>query len=82
MQLDQQLVVVTGGARGLGASIVRAFAGQGAKVVVNYHRSAAAAESLIAEIGADRAVAVRADVTDGDAVARQNHIVAGGEYGF
>ncbi len=70
MQLDQQVVLVTGGARGLGASIVRAFAGQGTKVVVNYHRSAEAAQNLVTEVGVDRAVALQADVTDDDAVAQ------------
>ncbi|WP_024792913.1 3-oxoacyl-ACP reductase [Tomitella biformata] len=70
MNLDQQVVLVTGGARGLGASITRAFASQGAKVVVNYHRSAVAAQDLVAEIGGERAVAIQADVTDEDAVAQ------------
>lgn len=70
MNLDQQIVLVTGGARGLGASITRAFAGQGARVVVNYHRSAQAAQDLVTEIGAERAVAISADVTDEDAVAQ------------
>lgn len=80
MRLDQQIVLVTGGARGLGAAIVTAFADQGAKVVVNYLRSADAAEALAAEIGPDRAVALRADVTDDDAVA-QLFLKAGRHFG-
>jgi 3-oxoacyl-[acyl-carrier protein] reductase len=68
MQLAEQIVVVTGGGRGLGSAIVRAFANAGANVVVNYHRSRERAEALAAEIGARRAVAVRADVTDRDQV--------------
>lgn len=66
--IDQQIVLVTGGARGLGREIVRSFAREGARVVVNYRRSADAAADLVRELGADRAVAVRADVTDGDDV--------------
>src|SRR5690606_13337675 len=41
--LSPHVVLVTGGARGLGAAISRAFLGQGARVVVNYHRSRDAA---------------------------------------
>ncbi|REM98984.1 SDR family NAD(P)-dependent oxidoreductase, partial [Mycobacterium tuberculosis] len=40
MQLSQQLVLVTGGARGLGQHLVRAFVREGAQVVINYHASA------------------------------------------
>ena len=68
MRIDQQVVLVTGGARGLGVEIVRAFAREGARVVINYRRSADAAAELVAEIGPDRAVALRADVTDDDEV--------------
>jgi 3-oxoacyl-[acyl-carrier protein] reductase len=66
--VSEQIVVVTGGARGLGAAITRAFAGQGARVVVNYHRSKDAAEALVGILGEDRLLAVRADVTDRDDV--------------
>ncbi|MDQ1200474.1 3-oxoacyl-[acyl-carrier protein] reductase [Rhodococcus sp. SORGH_AS303] len=62
--LAEQIVLVTGGARGLGSAITRAFLQQGTRVVVNYHRSAAAADALASEFGPDRVVAVPADVTD------------------
>ena len=68
MRIDEQVVLVTGGARGLGEEIVRAFGREGALVVVNYRRSADAAADLVRELGADRAVALRADVTDDDEV--------------
>lgn len=64
MELRDQIVLVTGGARGLGAAITRAFAREGAKVVINYRSSADAAAQLVAELGADRSLAHRADVTD------------------
>lgn len=64
MELDEQIVLVTGGARGVGRAVSRAFAAQGARVVVNYYRSAEEAAALVAELGAERAMAVRADVTD------------------
>ena len=68
VRIDEQVVLVTGGARGLGKEIVRAFGREGALVVVNYRRSAEAAADLVRELGEDRAVAVRADVTDDDEV--------------
>lgn len=62
--LSSQVVLVTGGARGLGAAISRTFLGQGARVVVNYHRSEAAALALQQEFGGERVLAAQADVTD------------------
>ncbi|GAB10327.1 putative oxidoreductase [Gordonia araii NBRC 100433] len=67
LSLDEQIVVVTGGARGLGAAISHAFLAEGARVVVNYHSSKDAAETLVAA-HPDRALAVQADVRDRDAV--------------
>jgi 3-oxoacyl-[acyl-carrier protein] reductase len=64
MNIAEQVVVVTGGGRGLGRNIVEAFAGQGARVIVNYLTSREAAEELAAQFGPDRAVALAADVTD------------------
>ncbi|GAA3985620.1 3-oxoacyl-ACP reductase [Comamonas faecalis] len=67
MQLSEQWVLITGGARGLGESITRALAREGAGVVINYHQSGAAAQALAEELG-PRAVALQADVTDAVAV--------------
>jgi 3-oxoacyl-[acyl-carrier protein] reductase len=69
MKLSEQLVLVTGGARGLGVAVVRALHREGAKVVINFHRSEAAAEQLAAELG-ERTVALGADVTDPGQVRR------------
>lgn len=69
MQLSDQWVLVTGGARGLGQAITRAVAREGAGVVINYHRSAQAAQALAEELG-PRAIALQADVTDAAAVQR------------
>ncbi|GAA4896135.1 3-oxoacyl-ACP reductase [Tessaracoccus lubricantis] len=61
--LADQVVVVTGGARGLGRSIVQAFLREGARVLINYRASAEAAEQLAAA-HPGQAVAVQADVRD------------------
>ena len=61
--IQKQVVLVTGGARGLGAAITRAFLNENARVVINYHQSAQAAKALAA-LHPDRALPVQADVTD------------------
>ena len=48
MKLEDQIVLISGAGRGLGAAIARAFASQGACVVINYRRSEAAAFALAA----------------------------------
>jgi 3-oxoacyl-[acyl-carrier protein] reductase len=54
-------VLVTGGAGGIGAATVRAFAAEGARVAVHFHRSEAPARELAEEVGG---VALRADLRD------------------
>lgn len=61
--IHQQVVVVTGGARGLGCSITRAFLREGARVVINYQTSRESAEQIVAA-HPGRAIAVQADVRD------------------
>ncbi|MEO0703794.1 MAG: 3-oxoacyl-ACP reductase [Pseudomonadota bacterium] len=67
--LSEQTVLITGAGRGLGAAIASAFAREGARVVINYRKSKAAADALAAKLG-DRAVALQADVQEADAVKR------------
>ena len=65
--LKDQTVLVTGAGRGLGAAIARAFAREGAKVAINYHKSADAADARAAEMG-PRSVAGQADIRDAAAI--------------
>lgn len=65
--INEQIVLVTGAGRGLGAAIATAFAREGAWVVVNYRQSKDAAETLAANLG-KRCIAVQADVRDKEAV--------------
>ncbi len=59
--LADQIVLVTGASRGLGAAIAHAFAREGARVAINYRHSKDKAEALAARLG-DRALAVQGDV--------------------
>lgn len=78
MQIADQIILVTGAGRGLGASIATAFVREGARVIINYHRSATAAEALAESLGG-RAIAIQADITDRQAVDR---MVAAGTAAF
>ncbi|WP_176484771.1 SDR family oxidoreductase [Sphingomonas ginsenosidimutans] len=60
------LVLVTGGAKRLGAAIARAVAAAGYRPVIHYGTSRAVAEALAAELGGQ---AIRADLADADDVA-------------
>ncbi|HET7842440.1 MAG TPA: SDR family NAD(P)-dependent oxidoreductase [Terriglobia bacterium] len=60
-----QVVVITGGSRGIGAAAVRLFAQAGARVIFSYRKAAREARQLVraARTGTGRVVAVRADVS-------------------
>ena len=70
MRLKDQIALVTGGSRGIGRAIVKAFAAEGAKVAVVYRGSKEAAEQLVAEVAQTGATAqaYQCDVADGAAV--------------
>jgi 3-oxoacyl-[acyl-carrier protein] reductase len=65
MKLQNKVAIVTGGSRGIGASIAREFASQGAKVVVNYLNNQEKADVIVADIVKEggEAIAVMADVS-------------------
>ena len=68
----EQIVIVTGGSRGIGRAISQALAARGAAICINYATRAVEAETAAGEIAATggRVIAVQADVAVADAVAR------------
>jgi 3-oxoacyl-[acyl-carrier protein] reductase len=66
--LSGKAVVVAGASGGIGAACVRAFAAEGARVLIHYHRGEERARSLAEEI--DGAAVAQADLTVEREVAR------------
>ena len=66
MQIEQYSFLVTGGASGLGESVVRAITAQGGKVVIA-DLNESAGQALVDELG-DNARFIRCDITSGDDV--------------
>lgn len=69
--LAAEAVLITGAAKRLGAATARLLHAHGANIAVHYHRSAAPALALVAELNASRAgsaVAVPADLLDLEAL--------------
>jgi 3-oxoacyl-[acyl-carrier protein] reductase len=64
-RLNNQVAVVTGASKGIGADIAKALAVEGASVVVNYSSSKAGGDKVVKEItsAGGKAIAVQADVS-------------------
>lgn len=80
MRLRDKVVVVTGAARGIGATLARAFAAEGARIVLFDSENAVPVHEHITSMRGGAAMAVRGDVTDEADVARLIS-AATGEFG-
>ena len=69
-KLQGKVALVTGSSKGIGASIAKELAANGAAVAVNYSSSKAEAEKVVAEIKAagGKAIVVKGSVADPDAI--------------
>jgi 3-oxoacyl-[acyl-carrier protein] reductase len=71
-------VLVTGGSRGIGSAVARAFAERGDRVAVHYRGAASAAETVRDSLHGDGHVVVQADLTSAAEVAAMVDAAAAG----
>ncbi|HEY4104709.1 MAG TPA: SDR family oxidoreductase [Polyangiaceae bacterium] len=70
--MNERVLLVTGGARGIGAATCRLAGARGYRVAVNYEKNQRAAESVVAEIerAGGEAVALQANIAEPEDVTR------------
>ena len=61
--LSSKVIIVTGTSKGIGRAVALRLAKSGASVVINFSSDQAPADEVVKEIGSDRAIAIRADVS-------------------
>jgi len=78
LRLKGKVALVTGASKGIGASIARAFAAEGARVLVNYRSSETEADQVVDSIrkAGGKAWPIKADVSDSQDVARMFEFIS------
>lgn len=66
--LENKTALITGGTRGIGEAIVRAYVSQGAKVVFTYLNSEKKAQALVQELGQEQVRAIQCDGSNAESV--------------
>ena len=62
-QLRDQVIMITGASGGIGSACARAFAAEGAKLILHSHRHPAHARKLQLELGTAESIVIAADLT-------------------
>jgi 3-oxoacyl-[acyl-carrier protein] reductase len=68
MDFSGKFVLITGGSRGIGRAIARAFAHHGANVAVNYHTNLTAAQKTVESLPGGPHFVIQADIRKPDSV--------------
>lgn len=81
--MSKKNVLITGGARGIGAAVATSLADEGYRVFINYVNSVQVAEALAASINTSggEAYAIQSDVRDMDAVGKMFDAIQGSHGG-
>ena len=61
--LEGKVAVITGGSRGIGASIVHKYMKEGAKVAFTYRSSSEKADAIVAQYDAENIIAIKSDAS-------------------
>ena len=66
MLLENKIILITGGSRGIGKAVAEKCLKEGAKVVIDYKNSCEKIEMLVKEYGEDKIITYKADVSNAD----------------